>query len=37
MKVVAVIKAQADDVAAAPVLTSFGERMETVDIVPGIL
>jgi len=36
LKVPAVIKSQTDHVAAAPPPTSFGERIETLDIVPGI-
>ena len=36
LKVPAVIKSQTDHVAAAPSPTTFGELIETLDIVPGI-
>ena len=36
LKVPAVIKSQTDHVAAAPPPTTFGERIATLDIVPGI-
>jgi len=36
LKVPAVIRSQMDQVVAAPSLTTFGELIETLDIVPGI-
>jgi len=36
LKVTAIIKSQTDHVAAAPSPTTFGELLETLDIVPGI-
>jgi len=36
LRVLAVVKPQMDDDAAAPATTTFGELMEWIDIVPGI-